>query len=262
MMRKRTTKRCYFMFKITRSYFHIQRVSSFLSWLLIYVFDISFSSNEFFLSSFSTNNENFSHFSFNIKIEWPSNWVEPELGRSTLGLSRVGHRSPVRRVEPGSPVLSERVERVRVFVRRVESNTAFRPTNWIGQAYLFVEHPTRISAHTKISGWAANPRVGPRILFDGLNWTDNSVRRIGLGDQTLSEPEPWASSGALTLGLGFGSCSSGWVGLKKSVRTQPDDHTISRQAYEFDRLIDEHVSCWAIELLCTVVLLPWCCWGS
>jgi hypothetical protein len=50
--RKRTTTRCYFMFEITRSYFHMQRVSSFLSWSLIYVFDISFSSNEFFLHRF------------------------------------------------------------------------------------------------------------------------------------------------------------------------------------------------------------------
>jgi hypothetical protein len=125
----------------------------------------------------------------------------------------------------GQALLAERVGRVRVFVRRVESDTAFRSTGWIGQTYLSVGHPTRISAHIKISGWVTNPRVGPRILSDGLNWTDNSVRRIGLGGQTLSEPEPWASLGALTLGLGFGSCPSGWVGLKKSVRTQPDGHT-------------------------------------
>ncbi len=131
----------------------------------------------------------------------------------------------------GQALLAERIDRIRVFVRRVGSNTAFRPTNWIGQAYLFVEHSTRISAHTKISDWAANSRVGPRILSDELDWTDNSVRRIDLGGHTLSELEPWASSGALTLGLGFGSCPSGWVGLKKSVRTQPDGHTRS----EWDR---------------------------
>ncbi len=50
--RKKTTKKCYFMFKITRSYFHIRRIYSFFSWSLIYVFDISFSSNEFFLHRF------------------------------------------------------------------------------------------------------------------------------------------------------------------------------------------------------------------
>jgi hypothetical protein len=40
------------MFKITRSYFYMRRVFSFFSWSLIYVFDISFSSNEFFLHRF------------------------------------------------------------------------------------------------------------------------------------------------------------------------------------------------------------------
>jgi hypothetical protein len=38
--KKKTTKKCYFMFKIIRSYFHIRRIYSFLSWSLIYVFDI------------------------------------------------------------------------------------------------------------------------------------------------------------------------------------------------------------------------------
>jgi hypothetical protein len=50
--KEKTTKKCYFMFEITRSYFHMRRVSSFLLWSLIYVFDISFSSNEFFLHCF------------------------------------------------------------------------------------------------------------------------------------------------------------------------------------------------------------------
>jgi hypothetical protein len=52
MKKKKMTKKCYFMFKITRSYFHMRRIYSFLSWSLIYVFDISFSSNEFFLHRF------------------------------------------------------------------------------------------------------------------------------------------------------------------------------------------------------------------
>jgi hypothetical protein len=50
--KKKTTKKCYFMFKITRSYFHMWWVFLFLSWSLIYVFDISFSNNEFFLHRF------------------------------------------------------------------------------------------------------------------------------------------------------------------------------------------------------------------
>jgi hypothetical protein len=48
----------------------------------------------------------------------------------------------------------------------------------------------------------------------------------------MSEPEPWASSGALTLGLGFGSCPSDRVGLKKSVRTQPDGHTKKNESFK------------------------------
>ncbi len=51
-MKKKATKKCYFMFKVICSYFHMRRVYSFLSWSLIYVFDISFSSNEFFLHRF------------------------------------------------------------------------------------------------------------------------------------------------------------------------------------------------------------------
>ncbi len=75
------------------------------------------------------------------------------------------------------------------------------------------------SAHTKISGGTFNPRVEPWILFDELSRTSNSVRRVGLSDQVLSELEPWASSGVLVLELGFGLCSSGRIIWKKSVRT-------------------------------------------
>jgi hypothetical protein len=112
-----------------------------------------------------------------------------ELGRPTIGLGRVGWTSSVRAGWTGSDSC---------------------PTGWIGQAYLLylsVGRPTRISAHTKISGWATNPRVGRPILSDGLGWTSNPVRRVGLGGQLLSEP--WASSGALALGLGFWVLSVG-----------------------------------------------------
>jgi hypothetical protein len=83
-----------------------------------------------------------------------------------------------------------RVGRVGVFVRAGYSGSDFCPTGWIGQAYLFVEHSTRISAHTKCSDWVINPRIDHRILFDGLDWTSNPVRRIDLGGQSCSSPSP------------------------------------------------------------------------
>jgi hypothetical protein len=93
----------------------------------------------------------------------------------------------------GFGFLSGRIDRVRVLVRRDGSDTVEWSTGWIGQAYFFVGRPIRISAHTKSSGREANPRVGYQILFDGLNWTDNSVRRVGLVS---------AASGWIALPLG------------------------------------------------------------
>jgi hypothetical protein len=55
------------------------------------------------------------------------------------------------------------------------------------------------------------------------------VRRVGLGDQVLSEPEPWASSGALALGLGFGLCPLGWKKLSEPNPTA----TLLRSGYGF-----------------------------
>jgi hypothetical protein len=88
----------------------------------------------------------------------------------------------------GLGFLSGRVGRVEVFVRASYSSSDFCSTNWIGQTYLFVEHSIRISAHTKCSDWVINLRIDHRILFDELNWTSNSVRRIDLSDQSCSSP--------------------------------------------------------------------------
>ncbi len=70
------------------------------------------------------------------------------------------------------------------------------------------------------------------LSSQAVGWTVNFARRAELnkqfcptgwlGYQVLFEPELWTSSGVLILGLGFGFCSSGWVGLKKSVRIQLD----------------------------------------
>jgi hypothetical protein len=54
----------------------------------------------------------------------------------------------------GLGFLSERVERVEVFVWANYSSSHFCSTNWIEQTYLSVEHSIRISTHTKISNWA------------------------------------------------------------------------------------------------------------
>jgi hypothetical protein len=66
--------------------------------------------------------------------------------------------------------LFERIDRVRVLVRRIKSNTIVWSTNWIEQTYLFVEHSIWISVHNQISNWAINLRIESRILFDELIW--------------------------------------------------------------------------------------------
>jgi hypothetical protein len=137
-------------------------------------------------------------------LGWPSGWVEPELGRPTLGLGRVGHSASARRVGPdkhfwpsgltGFGFLSDGLNRTRIFVR---SDVQLELVVW-----------PKPESNVQPTGWAA-------IL--GF--------RVGSGHASPFEPEPWANSRTLTLGLGFDSCSSGRVGLKKSVRTQPDGHT-------------------------------------
>ncbi len=84
--------------------------------------------------------------------------------------------------------LSERIERIEIFVRTNYSSSNFCSTNWIEQTYLFVEHSIRISNHTKISSWIINCRIERSILFYELSWTSNFVRRIDLSDQSCSSP--------------------------------------------------------------------------
>jgi hypothetical protein len=105
-------------------------------------------------------------------------------------------------------------------VRAGRTGSSSCPTGWIGhsrvtdgfesrQAYLSVGRLIRISTHTKISSWAANPILGldGQFCFDGLGWTSKSVRRVwNWVVKLLSEP----------LGLGFWALFH-QVGLKKSV---------------------------------------------
>jgi hypothetical protein len=126
-----------------------------------------------------------------MRLGWPLGWVEPELGRPTLGLGRVGHTLLARAGRTdwgfcpdgsdGLRFLSGRVTRARTFVRRIGSDRhtcpsgtqpEFRPiqsarVGWptLGLAIEFC--PT---------GWA-----GQAILSDGLAWVVNLVRARALG---------------------------------------------------------------------------------
>jgi hypothetical protein len=84
--------------------------------------EMSFDQNEaeIFANSFQIESKTTNSF-----VEWSSNWVEPELGRSILGLRRIEHRFFIRRVESSASVLFARIERIRVTVRRIELNKDF-----------------------------------------------------------------------------------------------------------------------------------------
>ncbi len=104
----------------------------------------------------------------------------------------------------GFGFLSERIDRIRVLVRRIESNRHTCSSS--------TQPESRLIQKSRVE-WSI---LGFNDQVCSTNWAEQAI---------LSEPEFWASSGVLILGLDFGFCSSGWVGLKKSVRTQPDDHT-------------------------------------
>jgi hypothetical protein len=100
--------------------------------------------------------------------------------------------------------LFERIDRIRILVRRVESNRHTCSSS--------IQSESRLIQKSRVE-WST---LGLNDQVCSTNWAEQAI---------LSEPESWASSGVLTLGLGFGFCPSDWVGLKKSVRTQFDDHT-------------------------------------
>ncbi len=104
----------------------------------------------------------------------------------------------------GLEFLSGRITRARTFVRRIESNRHTCSSN--------AQPEFRLIQEARVE----RPTLGLTIKFCPTGWTEQAI---------LFEPELWASSGVLILRLGFEFCSSGWIGLKKSVRTQLDDHT-------------------------------------
>jgi hypothetical protein len=114
-------------------------------------------------------------------IEWPSSWIEPELGRSTLGLGRVEHSVSARRIEPDKhfwsrgliefEFLFDELNRTRIFVR---SNVQLETVVWV-----------------KIRVECSIHELNDRLRF-----------RIESEHADPSEPESWASSRASILGLG------------------------------------------------------------
>jgi hypothetical protein len=108
--------------------------------------------------------------------------------------------------------LFEKIDRIRILVRRVESNR-----------------------HTCSSSTQFESRLiqKSRIEWSFLELNDQVCSTNWIEQAILFEFELWASSNVLILELNFEFCSSSWVGLKKSVRTQFDDHT----NYENDVII-------------------------
>jgi hypothetical protein len=112
----------------------------------------------------------------------------------------------------GFGFLSERIDRIRVLVRRIGSDRHTCSSN--------TQPESRLIQKSRVE-WSILGLDGQVCSTD---WAEQAI---------LFEPESWASSGVLILGLGFGFCPSGWVGLKKSVRTQPDGYTNASSKTKF-----------------------------
>jgi hypothetical protein len=114
----------------------------------------------------------------------------------------------------GFEFLFERIDRVRILVRRIELNRHTCSSS--------TQFKSRLIQKSRIE-WSI---LGLNDQVCSTDWAEQAI---------LSEPESWASLGVLILGLGFEFCSSNWVGLKKSVRTQPDGHIIRALMQRIDR---------------------------
>jgi hypothetical protein len=115
------------------------------------------------------------------RIEWPSNWIEPELGRSILGLGRIEHS---------------------VSARRVESDKHFWPSGLIGFGFLFDElNRTRIFFRSNVQletvVW-----IEIRIECSIHELSDRLRFRIESEHAESFELEFWASFRVSILGLG------------------------------------------------------------
>jgi hypothetical protein len=117
-------------------------------------------------------------------LEWPSGWVEPEIGRSTLGLSRVEHSTSARRIEPDKHfwpsglnefgLSFDKLNRTQRLVRRIKSNRHTCSSSTQSEFRLIqksrIGWPTLgLDDQFCPTGWAKQA-----ILSDGLAWVVNS----------------------------------------------------------------------------------------
>jgi hypothetical protein len=123
-------------------------------------------------------------------IEWSSGWVEPELGRPTLGLGRVEHTLLARADRTGwgfcpngsngLRFLSGRITRARTFVRRVESNRHTCPSSTQPEFRFIQKSRIGLSNRGLNSQFCPTGWAGQAILSDELTWVSSFVRARAL----------------------------------------------------------------------------------
>jgi hypothetical protein len=124
------------------------------------------------------------------ELGWPSGWVEPELGRPTLGLDRVGHILLARAGRTGwgfcpngsngLGFLSGRVTRARTFVRRIGSDRHTCPSGTQPEFRLIQKSRVGLSNRGLNSQFCPTGWAEQAILSDGLAWVSSFVRARAL----------------------------------------------------------------------------------
>jgi hypothetical protein len=119
-------------------------------------------------------------------IEWPSGWVEPELGRPILGLGRIGHTLFARASwtgwgfcpngSDGLRFLFERITRSRTFARRIESDRHTCSSNTQSEFRLIQKSRIELSNRGLNSQFCPTNWAEQAILFDGLTSVSSFVR--------------------------------------------------------------------------------------
>jgi hypothetical protein len=113
----------------------------------------------------------------------------------------------------GFGFLFDGLNRTRIFVR---SDVQLEIVVWVE---IRVECPTHgLGGRFGVSGWVRTCRL---------------VRRVGLGGQVMSEPEPWASSGALALEPNPTATLVEWKTINETwlVEQEQKDRKIERESH-------------------------------